>query len=588
MSENKIFSGVDVKLLTFDHSITASCDTPINLKDILEKSLFNKSLNENCIMINIEKDISRYNNTINEFQKITLKNFVHLKATYWKERSKFVNDLNYIIQFLSQFNKDINPHNTISINHFSEVNDPNIYIQDGPLACYCSHLRSMIYGYLNFKDYTIIVEDDILIKNTHNIEQFLKCIPNDWDIVFFGSAPKNVSYNTHFYKFVDEFHSGHFYIINNKCLPFLFSKMYPITDQVDVLISNQFKQLNMYNITNTVYQRDISTNTQNNLHTIFNSPHYWVIRMEINKIQFILSEFINSELPNNRSNNTHLISLLLFDIVFHHICYINSSTDFDSDNSQFNNIDEINKNPLLSELHKSFLYLLKCTEKGDNITNMALGLLNNIINTIRQFSSHNHPFQDQIIKAYRYGSTAKIYLSNNHQFIVKSYFNQTRWKTNNHSNINDIFTKELHLLKIYSKISHTIKLLDFNIDAKYFILSYAGESLYDHFHLPINWKEQIINIFNQLTLNHIFYPEFNIKNILILNNIITFVDFGLASYNPYADNYFNCQVFIELLDILNQRLSNNCDDVLSKYLLYTVFINNIKLHKIDKFLNNIF
>jgi hypothetical protein len=57
------------------------------------------------------------------------------------------------------------------MNDFSEINDPNIYIQDGPLACYCSHVRGMIYGHLNFEDYTIIIEDDAFISNTENIEK---------------------------------------------------------------------------------------------------------------------------------------------------------------------------------------------------------------------------------------------------------------------------------------------------------------------------------------------------------------------------------------------------------------------------------
>jgi hypothetical protein len=50
-----------------------------------------------------------------------------------------------VIDFLSQFNPSILA-NRIEINEFSEINDQNIHIQDGPLACYVSHLRSMIQG----------------------------------------------------------------------------------------------------------------------------------------------------------------------------------------------------------------------------------------------------------------------------------------------------------------------------------------------------------------------------------------------------------------------------------------------------------
>ena len=110
-------------------------------------------------------------------------------------------------------------------------------IQDGPLGCYCSHLRAMIYGYINFEKYTIIVEDDISITNTENIEKYLKCIPDDWDIICVGAIGKNKIYDEPYYKFTDEFHSTHFYIINHKCMDKLFRHMYPITDQVDVLVS---------------------------------------------------------------------------------------------------------------------------------------------------------------------------------------------------------------------------------------------------------------------------------------------------------------------------------------------------------------
>ena len=112
------------------------------------------------------------------------------------------------------------------------------------------------------------------MANTENIEKYIKEIPDDWDILMLNACSKNKIYNNIWYKFDDEFHSTHFYIINHKCIPTLFENLYPITDQVDVLISNLHKKLNIYNIQETVYQKNISTNTQNNLHVIFNSPHY--------------------------------------------------------------------------------------------------------------------------------------------------------------------------------------------------------------------------------------------------------------------------------------------------------------------------
>lgn len=594
--------GTDVKLLSYDYNAIDICEDIINLRDIMQNTFQfdNKILNDNCILINIEKDYQRYLNSIEEFKKLSIINFVHLKATYWKQREQFVIDLNFILDFLKQFNSTIDNTSQTTINLFSEVSNSNIYIQDGPLACYCSHLRAMIYGYLNFKNYTIIVEDDISIKNTANIDKYLKCIPNDWDVVLFGAIPKNIEYTTPYYRFMDEFHSTHFYIINHKCLPFLFSKLYPITDQVDVLISNQFKNLNIYNIPNTMYQRDISTNTQNNLHTILHSPHYSVIRQQINIIRKNLLDFLNTQLINNDQNNNDICNILMYDIIYHHICSIPNPNNKEITNThqQFNNFDEINNNTILKNLYNSIFFFLKCTEKGNNTSDMTLGLLNNIINTIREFNLHDKQYSNSAytLRAYRYGSTAKTYIIKYINIVVKVYEKYSRWNIKDHCNIDDIFNKELNILKITAKIPNAIKLIDYDIDKKMLVLTYGGTSLYDNFVLPINWKTQLRHIFIYLNLYNIYYPEFNIKNILNFDHQLFLTDFGLASINTIDNtidntknnkNNDNYDIFVELLDILNDRLSKE-PDIIFRQLLYTQFINNIKIHKITKYLNNIF
>ena len=206
MFHENIKKGVDAKLLIYEENASVISDKKINLQNIIKNNFFknNSDNNSNCILINIEKDSERYSRSVKEFKKITLSNFFHLKATYWKERNEFVQDLNNILHFLQNFNNDITSL-TVKINEFSEVDDSNIYIQDGPLACYCSHVRSLIYGYKNFNDYTMIVEDDISITNTENIEKYLPLIPNDWDIICLNSAPKNYNYDDRpYYKFVDD------------------------------------------------------------------------------------------------------------------------------------------------------------------------------------------------------------------------------------------------------------------------------------------------------------------------------------------------------------------------------------------------
>ena len=85
-------------------------------------------------------------------------------------------------------------------------------------------------------------------------------------------------------------------------MPIIFENVYPITDQIDVLISDCRNKLNIYNIEDTVYQKNLKTNTQNNLHVIFNSPNYDVLREETSKIEKLCNFFANKILPKNKNN----------------------------------------------------------------------------------------------------------------------------------------------------------------------------------------------------------------------------------------------------------------------------------------------
>jgi hypothetical protein len=202
-------------------------------------------------VINLEKDVIRYKSIVSELQKIGMNGFIHLKATYWKEKNHFKNDLEFVINFLRKF-KSIEPIK-LEMNEFSEFNDQNIHIQDGPLACYCSHVRGLIYGYTTFNNYTIIIEDDVFVSNTLNIEKYINEVPDDWDIILLNSVPLHKKYEDIYYKLENTFHSTHFYIIKNSVLPIIFENIYPIYDQIDVLIAKLYDRLNIYNITDSVY-----------------------------------------------------------------------------------------------------------------------------------------------------------------------------------------------------------------------------------------------------------------------------------------------------------------------------------------------
>jgi len=577
-NKDKRLIGVDVKRFQYEEYASNLSDKKINIKEIIEDHLFKKKIDMNCIMINLEKDCKRYESTINEFKKISLNNFSHLKATYWKNKEQLINDLSFVLQFLSDFNPKIELK-PLEIDEFSKINDDNIHIQDGPLACYISHLRSMIYGYTNFKDYTIITEDDISVANTENIQKYIKEIPDDWDILMLNACSKNKIYNNIWYKFDDEFHSTHFYIINHKCIPTLFENLYPITDQVDVLISNLHKKLNIYNIQETVYQKNISTNTQNNLHVIFNSPHYEPIRERIKKIENSLGFFIDNILSDNAERNKILLLNLMYDILYEYVLHHNPNS-FEEHNQNKEdykiNINEYIDFPAYIEMLESMRFFLQCSKKGIKDESESVNLISIFLYTIENFKYHNtidNEFNEEL-KAYGFGSTAHVYLLPKNNIVVKKYNDKLRWIVEGHENSLDIFTKELNILKKIKNLNNVPKLISFDTENKTIKMSYCGESLYDNFNLPEDWRMQITDIFNELTNNGIFYPEFRLQNILVLNKKITFVDYGLAEFKDLIDNTNNLNNFIKYLDVLNTRLSGVVDRN-NKLQLITTFLNNI-------------
>lgn len=578
--KSKVRKGVDAKLLQYDANAINICSKVIDFTNILESSNgFEKNtkdiknIKSHCVMINLEKDRIRYKNTVEELKKISFNDFIHLKGTYWKDKEVMENDLTFIIEFIKQLNPEIESKQ-IKINEFSEINDENIHIQDGPLGCFCSHLRAMIHGYLNFEDYTIVIEDDITITNTGLIENYLALIPKDWDIITLNAVGKNIPYEGPYYKFTDVFHSTHFYIINHKCMEQLLKHMYPINDQVDVLVSELIHELNIYNIPDTVYQKCIETNTQNNLHTIFTAQYYDVLREQIATIKKSCMFFANLILPDNENRNEIIISNILYDIIFDYIVstqlvIVNDSKNRDDTDYGIGYYEYKEYN----ELFESVAYFIQCSKKAINIGDTVTYLINGIFGILKKFILHG-----EIIKAYNYGSTSQTYILNkpDKDVIIKAYNDKLRWTTKDHDNSDDIFRKELNMLK--KNISCMPKLLDYDEKSKMIIMTYEGESLYNNFSLPDNWEKQIRGIFTMLTSNNILYPEFKIQNILVLNGKITFVDYGLAScpLDCKIDNTENCEKFIRLLSILNDKFSV-VKDRETRYRLYNTFIKNLKI-----------
>jgi len=559
---NHIATGVDAKILQYEENALEISDDKIDLIEILGGK-------QNCILINMEKDVERYHTSVEQLKKVSIQKFVHLKGTNGRNKNKefLEKDLTYILNFISQFNSEIKPKQ-IKINELSEINDSGVHIQDGPLGCYCSHLRALIYGYLNYEDYTIICEDDISITNTEKIKKYITQIPNDWDVICLNSKGKNISYgDLPFYKFTDEFHSGHFYIVKNSSMPEIFKWMYPMTDQVDVLLSNSHKVLNIYNIPDTVYQKNLETNTQNNLYTIFSSPNYNVVRDALNRSEDILNHFANIILPDNVERNKLIVKHIMYDVIYNFIL-----TKGNNNEPGPNIEDYIFDNPYEGKWRHKMLvtfvaFFLQCSKKGINPKLDGQSLVNVCLFTLNKFTE----LHDDNTKAYSFGSTAHTYRVGD-DLLLKRYNQKLRWTTEGHDDSKTIMNKELELLNKLKNVNSVPKIID-SVDMD-IIMEYRGESIYNDFNLPDDWKNQITNIFSELTDNGIFYPEFRLHNILVLNGKISFVDFGMAEFIDNCDNTENLEKFIKFLGLLDDKFKV-VTDLNARHILISTFLQNV-------------
>jgi GR25 family glycosyltransferase involved in LPS biosynthesis/tRNA A-37 threonylcarbamoyl transferase component Bud32 len=558
-------TGVDAKIMQYEENAINISDDTIDFSSLLGGT-------QTYVLINMEKDVERYKTSVEQLKKLSIQNFVHLKGSDGKKKIQLEEDLTYILKFLSDYNKDITPKE-IKINEFSEVNDSGVHLQEGPLGCYCSHLRAMIYGYLKGTDYTIIIEDDISITNTENIQKYIKQIPDDWDVICLNSKGKNVRYDEPFYKFTEEFHSNHFYIIRNSSFSEIFKWMYPMTDQVDVLLSNAYKVLNIYNISDTVYQKNLETNTQNNLETIFSSPNYSVVRDSLKRSEELLNHFANEILPNNEERNKLIVKNLMHDVLYNFIL-TNGVNNEPAPNIE----DYIFDNPYHGKWRYKMLikfvgFFLQCSKKGIDPKIAGQSLASVCLFTLHKFSEL-HECDDETggtIKAYGFGSTAHIYKIDN-DLLLKRYNKRLRWATDGHNDSKTIMNKELGILGKLKNVSSVPKLVDY--DNRDIIMEYRGESLYNDFNLPADWKEQITNIFSELTQHGIFYPEFRLQNILVLDGKISFVDFGMAEFRDECDNTENLNKFIKFLSLLEVKFKV-ITDLDARHRLISTFLKNV-------------
>jgi predicted Ser/Thr protein kinase len=218
-------------------------------------------------------------------------------------------------------------------------------------------------------------------------------------------------------------------------------------------------------------------------------------------------------------------------------------------------------------LVKFVAFFLQCSKKGINPKLAGQSLVNVCLFTLNKFTE----LHDDNTKAYSFGSTAHTYRVGD-DLLLKRYNQKLRWVTEGHDDSKRIMNKELEILNKLKDVNSVPKLID-NVDMD-IIMEYRGESIYNDFNLPDDWKNQITNIFSELTDNGIFYPEFRLHNILVLDGKISFVDFGMAEFIDNCDNTENLEKFIRYLGLLDDKFKV-VTDLNTRHILISTFLQNV-------------
>ena len=79
--KSHIATGVDAKILQYEENAIDISDDTIDIIELLGGK-------QNCILINMEKDVHRYQSSIEQLKKVSIQNFVHLKGTNGRNKNK--------------------------------------------------------------------------------------------------------------------------------------------------------------------------------------------------------------------------------------------------------------------------------------------------------------------------------------------------------------------------------------------------------------------------------------------------------------------------------------------------------------------
>jgi len=179
-------------------------------------------------------------NDILDFYVITLGNKERIKNIEIQEKK-----LNNKIDIFPAVNGKKSDINELK----KKYNIRNEKLKMTEIGCYLSHLN--IYKKIkkdNKKGYTIIFEDDFVIKSDnllHEIKKIISVLNNkniDFDMIFLGNLRdnhgKNIQDNIYYLDNTVSLSGTHAYIVNNKNINRIIEKIKKITNAIDTKIQN--------------------------------------------------------------------------------------------------------------------------------------------------------------------------------------------------------------------------------------------------------------------------------------------------------------------------------------------------------------
>lgn len=145
------------------------------------------------------------------------------------------------ISIIEQFAKQ-----NLNIKFFNGLDGKQLGIKSklrtsGMTGCFISHY--LLYTQLQSQnnEWNAIIEDDLVVCDDllYHMELWLKTIPNDADIAFFGyyARPKSSSKQiTKDWLTISDFYGTHFYLVKTSSLPKIINLTSVIDDQIDIQI----------------------------------------------------------------------------------------------------------------------------------------------------------------------------------------------------------------------------------------------------------------------------------------------------------------------------------------------------------------